>query len=805
MQGKLGDTTVESPMPGIIIDVKASLGQRVKKGDILCVLEAMKMENDIPAPADGVIASINVHKGSAVTANDVLVSLNTVSAASAKTTSAPTKKAPIYESNSKNNPNDIKIGDTVVVTNSGQRYPSYVSWFDTYAPDLKSRFVKDKDLVPGTYTVLTMGMHTPTSDTLCCVIESTTTKSIYLIGATGINKASNVPPVISNSTNNPLDLKVGDSVKVSDTGKQYSSYDTWIAANAPSLKSKFVNNKKVDTSLTYKIAALANHSTGNTTLLAAIEAGSSVFIMGVLGLKKATETASTESYTLPTDMKAGDTVIVTDDMQRYTQYTSWFDTYAPEYKSGYAYKEETIPAGTFTLVKIAPHTTDKTVFVCCLKHSNGKYYLIQKKGVAKAPATPTFVSNSTNNPNGIAVGDTVIVSDSGKRYSSYSMWFTTNAPHLASRFAKDKPLPSGTFKVLAMAYHSTGNTTICCAIENTSDKTVHLIGALGLKKSTSTTNSTSSYTSTTSSSGDFKSGDTVIVTDVMQRYPTYNGWFDAYAPEYKWNYAYDQPIPSGTFTFMKMAPHTGDKSVYVCCLKHNGNGKYYLVQKKGVAKASGGSAATYKAPSYTSNSTNNPNGVAIGDTVVVTNSGQRYPSYDSWFTDNAPHLKSRFAKDKELVSGNYTVLTMGMHSAGSTTLCCAIESVSTKQVWLIGATGIKKAGSSTISSTISSSTSSFGGKSFGNLSSNPNGLKIGDTVVVTNSGKQYTTYSSWFDKNAPQFKGAFAYSASISTYGKYTIVAAAPHSFGSDTMVCAVKSVSDGKVYLIGALGIKRA
>ena len=794
MQGKLGDTPVVAPLPGVIYDIKVTLGQRVKKGDVLCELEAMKMLNDIPAPKDGVIASINVQKGSSVTSNDVLVSLNDI-----KVTDTPAKKAPIYESNSKNNPNGIAIGDTVVISNSGQRYPSYESWFDTYAPDLKPRFAKDKELVSGNYTVLTMGMHTPTSDTLCCAIESVSTKQVWLIGATGIKKASSVPAVTSNSTNNPLGLKVGDTVQVSDAGKQYSSYDTWLANNAPSLKSKFVNNKKVDTSATYKIAALANHSAGNTTLLAAIEAGSSVFVMGVLGLKKSQGTVSTESYTLPTDMKAGDTVIVTDDMQRYTTYNSWFDTYAPEYKSSYAYGSDIIPSGTFTLVKIAPHTTDKTVFVCCLKHSNGKYYLIQKKGVAKAPATPTVVSNSTNNPNGIAVGDTVIVSDSGKRYSSYSMWFTTNAPHLASRFAKDKPLPSGTFKVLAMAYHSTGNTTICCAIENTADKTVHLIGALGLKKSTASTSYTSSFSSTSSS--DFREGDTVIVTDVMQRYPTYNGWFDVYAPEYKWNYAYDQPIPSGTFTLMKMAPHTGDKSVYVCCLKHNGTGKYYLVQKKGVAKAAGGSASTYKSPSYTSNSTNNPNGIAIGDTVVVTNSGQRYPSYEAWFTDNAPHLKSRFAKDKELVSGNYTVLTMGMHSTGSTTLCCAIESVSTKQVWLIGATGIKKAG---YTSTISS-TSSFGGKSFGNLSNNPNGLKIGDTVVVTNSGKQYTTYSSWFDKNAPQLKGAFAYSSSISTYGRYTIVAAAPHSVGSDTMVCAVKSNSDGKVYLIGALGIKRA
>ena len=795
IQGKLGDTPVIAPMPGVIFDVKVSLGQRVKKGDVLCELEAMKMLNDIPAPADGVISSINVQKGTSVTSNDVLVSLNANATEVKKAPDTSVKKAPIYDSNAKNNPNGIEIGDTVVVSNSGQRYPSYVAWFETYAPDLKSRFAKDKELVGGNYTVLTMGMHTPTSDTLCCAIESVSTKDVYLIGATGLKKASSVPSYTSNSTNNPLGLKVGDSVQVSDSGKQYSSYDTWVADNAPSLKSKFVNNKKVDTGATYKIAALANHSAGNTTLLAAIEAGSSVFVMGVLGLKKATGAPVTPSYTLPTDMKAGDTVIVTDDMQRYTTYNSWFDTYAPEYKSGYAYNDDTIPAGTFTLMKIAPHTSDKSVFVCCLKHSNGKYYLIQKKGVAKAPATPTVVSNSTNNPNGVAVGDTVIVSDSGKRYSSYSSWFTDNAPHLASRFAKDKPLPSGTFKILTMAYHSKGSTTICCAIENTSDKSVHLIGAAGLKKSSAT----SSYTSSFTSSSDFKSGDTVIVTDVMQRYPTYNSWFDAYAPEYKWNYAYDQPIPSGTFTFMKMAPHTSDKSVYVCCLKHNGNGKYYLVQKKGVAKASGGSAATYNAPSYTSNSTNNPNGIKIGDTVVISNSGQRYPSYVAWFDDNAPHLKSRFAKDKELVSGNYTVLTMGMHTKGSSTLCCAIESVSTKAVYLIGATGIKKAGSSF------GTTSSFGGSSFGNISNNPNGLKIGDTVVVTNSGKQYTTYSSWFDKNAPHLRGAFAYSASINTYGRYTIVAAAPHSAGSDTMVCAVKSISDGKVYLIGALGIKRA
>jgi biotin carboxyl carrier protein len=63
-------------MPGTILNVKVSAGQTVKKGDTICVLEAMKMENDIPAPCDGVIASINVQKGASVNAGDVLATLN---------------------------------------------------------------------------------------------------------------------------------------------------------------------------------------------------------------------------------------------------------------------------------------------------------------------------------------------------------------------------------------------------------------------------------------------------------------------------------------------------------------------------------------------------------------------------------------------------------------------------------------------------------------------------------------------------------------------------------------------------------
>jgi len=71
-----GATKVTAPMPGTILAVNVTAGQAVKKGDVICVLEAMKMENDIPAPCDGVIASINVQKGASVASGDLLASIN---------------------------------------------------------------------------------------------------------------------------------------------------------------------------------------------------------------------------------------------------------------------------------------------------------------------------------------------------------------------------------------------------------------------------------------------------------------------------------------------------------------------------------------------------------------------------------------------------------------------------------------------------------------------------------------------------------------------------------------------------------
>ncbi len=74
--GAQGSVKVAAPMPGKILAVKASTGQAVKRGDVLLILEAMKMENEVVAPQDGTVASINVAEGAMVESGDVLATLN---------------------------------------------------------------------------------------------------------------------------------------------------------------------------------------------------------------------------------------------------------------------------------------------------------------------------------------------------------------------------------------------------------------------------------------------------------------------------------------------------------------------------------------------------------------------------------------------------------------------------------------------------------------------------------------------------------------------------------------------------------
>ena len=73
--GAVGAVKVNAPMPGKILAVKANAGQAVKKGDVIIVLEAMKMENEIVAPQAGTVDAILVKEGDLVETDTVLATL----------------------------------------------------------------------------------------------------------------------------------------------------------------------------------------------------------------------------------------------------------------------------------------------------------------------------------------------------------------------------------------------------------------------------------------------------------------------------------------------------------------------------------------------------------------------------------------------------------------------------------------------------------------------------------------------------------------------------------------------------------
>lgn len=70
-----GAETINAPMPGSIFDVKVSEGDTVAEGDVLLILEAMKMENEIMAPRAGKVVAINTSKGASVDSGEPLISL----------------------------------------------------------------------------------------------------------------------------------------------------------------------------------------------------------------------------------------------------------------------------------------------------------------------------------------------------------------------------------------------------------------------------------------------------------------------------------------------------------------------------------------------------------------------------------------------------------------------------------------------------------------------------------------------------------------------------------------------------------
>lgn len=66
-------TTIDAPLPGNILSINVSVGQAVKAGDVLLIIEAMKMENEISAPCDGMVKQIVTSKGAVVSTGDTLL------------------------------------------------------------------------------------------------------------------------------------------------------------------------------------------------------------------------------------------------------------------------------------------------------------------------------------------------------------------------------------------------------------------------------------------------------------------------------------------------------------------------------------------------------------------------------------------------------------------------------------------------------------------------------------------------------------------------------------------------------------
>ena len=87
------DTTVVAPLPGTITKVVAKAGQKVKKGDVLVVMEAMKMANDIVAEANGTVKAVSVSEGQSVNQGDVLIEFQADAVAAPVAAPAP-KAAP---------------------------------------------------------------------------------------------------------------------------------------------------------------------------------------------------------------------------------------------------------------------------------------------------------------------------------------------------------------------------------------------------------------------------------------------------------------------------------------------------------------------------------------------------------------------------------------------------------------------------------------------------------------------------------------------------------------------------------------